>query len=98
MRLIDADALIEALRAKEYETVKHPTFLRSEFEEGFCRGINIAKEVIKSAPAIEAEPIKQGQWKPLFEEYAIDWMQCSECGAEFFGKINYCPNCGARMI
>ena len=47
--------------------------------------------------AIKAEPVRRGKWKPLFEEYAIDWMQCSECGAGFFGKTNFCPHCGARM-
>lgn len=87
MRLIDADALDDLI---ESHLLKHKI-------SRYDRDLILHYTDVEMAPTIEAELVKQGQWKPLFEEYAIDWMQCSECGAEFFGKTNYCPHCGAKM-
>ena len=54
---------------------------------------------IKSIPAADVAPVRQGRWKrsgPLLE--------CNRCG-EIFSQLggnagkswNYCPNCGAEM-
>lgn len=54
MRLIDADALNKALHGILIEFVKHPTFLRSDIEEGIDRGISAAMQAINDAPTINA--------------------------------------------
>lgn len=52
--------------------------------------------------ALEQEP-KTGYWRAIYQGDEIIDYRCSEC--EFgstFGKstyrMNYCPNCGARMV
>jgi hypothetical protein len=64
-------------------------------DRGIQTGYEIAIELIKKQPTIDAEPVRHGKWI----EYPIaDGMnQCSECGVLRFGESNYCPNCGARM-
>ncbi len=54
MRLIDADVPKETLRGILTELVKHPTFLRSDIEEGINRGIGAAMQAIDEAPTINA--------------------------------------------
>jgi hypothetical protein len=55
MRPIDADALKEILRYKLIEFVKHPTFVRSDMEEGIDRGISCALMAINDAPTIQPD-------------------------------------------
>lgn len=66
-------------------------------------------DMIKEAPAIEAEPMRHGKW--LFSDY--DYFTCSVCGGQYFTDADstkdaeamlennayypYCPHCGARM-
>ena len=57
MRLIDADALKEILRGKLIEFVKHPTFIRSDMEEGIDRGIGCALLAIDEMPTVDAIPV-----------------------------------------
>lgn len=57
MRLIDADALKEILRGKLIEFVKHPTFIRSDMEEGIDRGIGCALLAIDEIPTVDAIPV-----------------------------------------
>lgn len=45
---------------------------------------------------VEFAPVKHGRW--LFDEYG--WA-CSVCDYQIsrrYGKYNYCPHCGARMM
>jgi len=51
--------------------------------------------------AIEAEPVKHGQW---IESWGGKWHSCSVCGGilpfNFKGEdiiTKYCPHCGAKM-
>lgn len=66
-------------------------------------------DMIKEAPAIEAEPMRHGKW--LFSDY--DYFTCSVCGGQYFTGADstkdakamlennayypYCPYCGASM-
>lgn len=56
-RLIDVDALKEILRNKLIELVKHPTFIRSDMEEGIDRGIGCALLAIDEMPTVDAIPV-----------------------------------------
>lgn len=86
MRLIDADALLKALRVNEDEWGTPDETWRPESEYGGA---------IKTAPTIEAEPVRRGKWERE-DEYGDLWV-CNQCGFAGEYKDNYCPNCGARM-
>ena len=98
MRLIDADALIMALRL-EYPMI--PIFKENRKEwEVKTDGYRKAEEVINDAPTIEP---KRGEWisKDPYWHTAI----CSNCNKvtmfeEWDEKVieyDFCPNCGADM-
>ena len=56
------------------------------------------QDVIEGLPSVTPRP-KTGHWIRT----DIDKMKCSECGVIHFiaqyptGKIDWCPNCGAKM-
>ena len=84
MRLIDADALES---------------------NGICFAVHggakfISLESVRTAPTIEAEPVKHGRWVSI-EAIPHSYYRCSECGDEWgYGAtlhMNFCPNCGAKM-
>ena len=58
---------------------------------------------IDAIPTAEVAEIKRGRWI-IDREFGNDVMSdeqmviCSVCGKGiFWGKQNYCPNCGAKM-
>lgn len=91
MRLIDADALLKALRVNEDEWGTPDETWKPEREYG---------EAIKIAPTIKAE--KQGEWVKVYGDHMsmgsrVWWLACSNCGR--IGEVSrYCPNCGAKMV
>ena len=95
MRLIDADALKKTLQelTVEGKSTKEVT--------GGIKVLRIMPQVVDDEPTIEAEPVKRGKW---LETRDSDKRLCSNCRIIHFiaqypcGKINYCPNCGAKMI
>lgn len=105
MRLIDADALIEAIDAMLKENIHQGAKVsgcnqssRNLFHYG-C-GLTTAKEMLLSASTIDAVPVVHGKWITT-SDYP-DMLICSECGymedmwwAD--NGTNYCPNCGAKM-
>lgn len=88
--LISRPALFETIRSD------HPPFYD---------GQDIAdwqEKCIKEAPAVDAEPVRHGEWSnyringydglhPVYE------TQCSLCGGYARFTYRYCPHCGARM-
>lgn len=96
MRLIDADALNEALGIGEDCTnCQYSVFA------GFCsKGSDFvnACEAIADAPTVD--PVKHGTWIYTDEGYMCTACEKSVygCGLEVMtGQYRYCPNCGARM-
>lgn len=96
MRLIDADALMDALGIADEckDCSRNGTFGCKE-DSAFV----YACEAITEAPTID--PVKHGRWEKLDL-----WTKpvCSVCGEPCFGlhgfsyeTTTYCPNCGARM-
>lgn len=63
---------------------------------------------IETAPTVNAVPVRHGRWIKWFETI-VDFMgeahephyRCSECGRGYdpynANRMNYCPNCGAKM-
>lgn len=89
MRLIDADALFEALGLDQHNN-----------GEGMTSDEEMVAEAIMTAPTIEAEPVRRGRWKRTIAYPNI--IICDECGEPYkksnsSDKWNYCPNCGAKM-
>lgn len=82
-RLIDVDAFCKECIEKLYMLS--------------CDGCAI--KYYKFHAAIEAEPVRHGEWLP----YPSDqYRKCSVCGIEYAKfemllKHKYCPNCGAKM-
>ena len=92
-RYIDADALTD-------DILKSAVMID---DTGIQTGYEIAIELIKRQPTIDAEPVRHGKWiKADSQQYFrkhYPCFTCSECGyrKDSQKKWNYCPNCGARM-
>ena len=89
MRLIDADTLFA-----EFENVDW--YNNADRDE-------IAERLVLQAPTIDAVSVVQGEWINKHEwSNGFFERECSVCGAMkpqlmHTAKINFCPNCGARM-
>lgn len=89
MRLIDADALKDALfqiHVHDGEELEPMLY----YED--------AVQVVDSAPTIDTTPVVRGWWVKEPDRY-YHW-HCSECG--FVDGVHamiseYCPKCGAKM-
>lgn len=55
-----------------------------------------AKQIVRSAPAIDAAPVVRGEWIELHAENGHEVGTCSHCRHVRIVD-NYCPNCGALM-
>ena len=73
------------------------------------RGRYLTKDLVMDAayevskiPAADVAPVRHGRW---VEECVVDFNKefcsiffCSNCGKKYrIPKMNYCPNCGAKM-
>ena len=92
-RLIDANDLIERLK-----------FKKKISEVGLHRGLQSAMTQCDKAPTVDAVEVVHGKW---VDKMVRDW-HCSVCGKKvprqvyfdgycYNDKLNYCPNCGAKM-
>ena len=99
MRLIDADEFKRVAAGCVFETPK---------------GIRIKAEIaIDARPAVDAEPVRHGQWREISAHIDYDGdilrdYECSECFGiirdvpdvwqyENFHLDRYCAMCGAKM-
>ena len=81
MKLIDADKVAEAIEWLDiYDFVIW----------------HDVQECIDKVPAVDAEPVRHGQWE--WDGYVYDMLwRCSECSCLNEYDSNYCPECGAKM-
>ena len=87
-RLIDADAL--KTEARKLENIGD-----NDFERVFCWGVDEVVNLIESAPTVDAEPVRHGQWI-VNNHYGV--IECTSCGyGRVWGGGNYCSYCGAKM-
>ena len=93
-RLIDADALVDAIKNRiEEDREIYPNFSR------FSRvGMRIVIGIVKNQDTVD--PVKHGHWI-ICREFDHK-LKCSQCGCHtvWMDEVvpNYCPYCGARMI
>jgi rubrerythrin len=100
MRLIDAGALMEALRDERSYIMNDPEIDTATRFYGVAMLRSFGSMVAKQ-PTIEAEPVVHGRW---VESKCLDecfWV-CSNCKfpSEALAAptlYHYCPNCGAKM-
>ena len=59
-------------------------------------------KILNQFPVADVAPVRHGRWvhEHISEGYA--WVICSECEAVIHKilinkRLNYCPNCGAKM-
>lgn len=81
MRLIDADALIEAM-----EDRKKIWLSKCEY--------NDAIKEVKEAPTIERP---HGKWLETDNRWGVGTWGCSSCTMYSTQRFAYCPHCGAMM-
>lgn len=96
MRLIDADALINDLRA-DIDVYRG----RGDrlYVDGVIHGLNVAiRDVREDAPTID--PVRHAHW---IEDEDGDGRHCSGCGHDYCYMLGdpeifeFCPFCGAKM-
>ncbi len=101
MILIEADMLKESL-----EQLKNDAYMEDEVIEAAVYDLCIDR--VEASPAIEAEPVKHGEWDEISSvkhigKCIVPISKCSCCGflfCDIFNRsdlYNYCPNCGAKM-
>ena len=62
----------------------------------YLAGIETAKEIVRNAPTIEAEPVRHGHWEIVDFADPLRYG-CSKCKVLSWDLSNFCPNCGAKM-
>ena len=102
--LISRDALLKNLRGSKAELKRILDGLTYATEWRICEGrVASFTDIIlrvKEAPAIDAEPVRHGEWK----DFGLGFMMLFTCSVCRRQAINggsqpypYCPNCGAKM-
>lgn len=89
-RLIDADALLERMRA--YANDDWNISLGGLFTDT----VDTCIDFVECAETIEAVEVVHGKWK----KYTISKLfscTCSVCNCDAEEKTPFCPNCGADM-
>lgn len=94
MRLIDADALMQAMYHRAFETDGD-----TMWQSGCWVRYRAIEQTVKEQPTIEAEPVKHGRWEDVEPSLFRDkFATCSVCRVrQLLDKDSFCPNCGARM-
>lgn len=107
MRLIDADALNDAMyhEAFENDASYNESNPMAKWDSGLWIRYKLFENTINDVPTIEPKQgewiVYEGGWKDL--DYYPPKCKCNQCGYEEELYIlnakptNFCPNCGADM-
>lgn len=79
--------------------IRDLTAMKSEYDAITLDGIIKA---LKEAPAADVAPVVHGEWNEDKYPFCNVCMECGlvidrTCIKNNSGKLNYCPNCGAKM-
>jgi hypothetical protein len=93
-RYIDADVFAERMMRVWDDADKRG---RKDISRVFA---DIVTPLLVGTPTADVAPVVNGRWV----DDIVLHPTCSECGAVVqanavfkYGKLNYCPNCGAKM-
>jgi hypothetical protein len=82
---------------------KSPWFNENTYGSKVIRkeAVEIVEDVcIKREPSVTPQQ-RTGRWRKVsmdkYIQYSTYYYECSECGDQHIGQVNYCPNCGAKM-
>ena len=97
MRLIDADEILLNEESEYTKTIWEVDYTVKIIIKAVHNNI---QTLIQEAPTIDAVPVRHGKW--VIENYndKLCIPCCSECNVFVTlspYKLNYCPNCGAKM-
>lgn len=101
MRLIDADATLDAIEAAWEKQRRGKTL----HDQSVCAGIAEAERIVQRAPTIDAAPVVHARWEVNTDDFTPR-KRCSNCGYNRPIKAGenikqepetYCNACGARM-
>lgn len=76
-----------------------------DWDGGIAQPCEDALTFIEDAPEEDVVPVVHGRWEFDGSDFADIW-KCTACGDDWFfeydprddeTRVNYCPNCGARM-
>lgn len=106
MRLIDADALLKALKA-------NCDTLCNDKNTNWCEHCcpkNDFEDLIDSAPTVEptfglfkemlceeCDKRPRGEWIYIGQRNGLKVVECTNCHKRQYGSLKYCGNCGADM-
>lgn len=94
-RLIDADALIDAVKNKI--AVDKEIYPYDKSSIIFRTGMKNVIGIVKNQDTVD--PVKHGHWKFVREN--VSSISCSRCECHICWvnakRPNYCPNCGIKM-
>lgn len=105
MELIDRKPFVEYANEQITGTFAYPQGHKVEDEKAYREKWEFVRNVLMSAPIVEAEPIKHGKWindKGLYKcsvcnEFTITgWANCIPI-EQMNKTMKYCNNCGAKM-
>jgi uncharacterized protein YoaH (UPF0181 family) len=83
----------EALKAKDVKALYKI--------KGAKEILNAVDNDLSFIPAADVQPVRRGRWEYIRNvklSGTIKLCECSICHNKVFGCLNYCGNCGARMI
>ena len=95
MNVIDANGAIQIVQKVDEAFVKYVE------NSDDLQLYSDVRSAVLYAPTIEAEPVRYGRWERI--DYDESYCECSKCkttwewGFVQHCKMNYCPNCGAKM-
>lgn len=101
--LIDRRELINQINDDAENFIGHPTAVALHNAM-----VEYALDLIKEAPAVEAEPVRHGRWNSI-TNCSNAGVYCSVCGKKVWKedyawcnrknklRSDYCPHCGAIM-
>ena len=100
-RLIDAFSLSDEVFESKKDNPHSDGIVRRTHDHEHDRFLCM----IALAPTVDAVPVVHGRWEFDGSDFADIW-KCTACGDDWFfeydprdneTRVNYCPNCGARM-
>ena len=77
----------------------------SNYNEGWSDACDYIRGKMESTPGADVAPVKHGEWigyqtnsfKNSSEGLKRKFYRCSICRTANAIRVNYCPNCGAKM-